>query len=780
MAALICVRYGRVAASRIHEIHEPEIMAPARTPHRPAAKNLTHCDLTMSAEVTVYEGTPARRLGVRKTRATTVADFPCRRDALRSAVLALLAAGPIGAARADDAARAATPLSPVVITATRIEQSSFDLPVSIDVIDADAMQNGQMMVNAAETLQRVPGIVAPNQYRFSSDQQVSSRGFGARSGFGVRGIRLYADGIPQSMPDGQGQMGTFSLSSASRMEVLRGPFSALFGNSSGGVIQIFTRDGEGAPRITGSTYAGAFDTWRVDLTAEGRQGGLGYLVDLSRFQSEGYRAHSAARRDQANAKLTWKLNEDTRATLLLSALDQPYNEDPQGLTRTQMLDDPRQAPASAFTQNTGGSKSQTQGGLSIEHRLGADDTLRGVVWTGVRSTLGRLSIPLNTTEVIKGSGGISNIERDFHGVDLRWTHKAATSLGALTLTLGLDSEYMKDVRTGYENNAGAIGVLRRDEDNIVRNFDQYLQAEWKVGQDWIISGGLRHSQVKFRNDDRYIRTTGVGNPDDSGGVTYSNTSPVLGAVYHLTPTVNLYANAGKGFETPTFIELAYQAGGASGLNFGLQPSTSRNFETGVKALVGRTTRINLALFEVRTEHEIVVDSSASGRTVYANAGRTQRTGAELSIDGRPLPELHATVSYSALHARFTDSYRTSAGTTIQSGNQLPGTPRNTLYAELAWQHRPSGFNTAIEARASSKIYVNDVNADAASGYTVVNWRAGFRQQFGRVELSEFVRVDNLADRRYVGGVLVNDANGRYFAPAPGRNATAGLSASIEL
>lgn len=254
---------------------------------------------------------------------------------------------------------------------------------------------------------------------------------------------------------------------------------------------------------------------------------------------------------------------------------------------------------------------------------------------------------------------------------------------------------------------------------------------------------------------------------------------MLGVVYHLSPTVNLYANAGKGFETPTFIELAYQANGASGLNFGLRPSTSRNVETGVKALVGRSTRINLALFEVRSEREIVVDASASGRTVYANAGRTQRRGLELSIDGRLLPELQATLSYSRLDATFDDSYRSSTGTTILAGNQLPGTPRNTLYAELAWRHRASGFDTAIEARASSRVYVNDVNADAAAGYTVVNWRGGFAQHLGRVELKEFVRVENLADRRYVGGVLVNDANGRYFAPAAGRNFIAGINAAVE-
>lgn len=694
----------------------------------------------------------------------------------RHALLASLIGGAFAPAAfaADPVAQA----SPVVITATRIAQSSFDLPVSIDVVSAEQMQDGQAMVNASESLARVPGIVAPSQSRFSSDQLVSSRGFGARAGFGVRGIRLYADGIPQSMPDGQGQMGTFSLSSADRMEVLRGPFSALYGNSSGGVIQIFTRDGVGAPRATASAYAGSFGTARADLLAEGQSGTLGYVVDASRYQTDGYRAHSAARRDHLNAKLNWRAGEDTKVTLVLNSLDQPYNDDPQGLTRAQMAANPRQTLASSLTQNTGGSKSQTQIGVNLEHRLSERDTLQAIGWAGVRNTYTRLATAFNSAAVIKGSGGISVIDRDFSGVDLRWSHRATTPTGPLKLTLGLTHEQMKDARTGFENNAGAQGVLRRDEDNVVANSGQYVQAEWSIGQDWIVSGGVRQSRVNFENKDRYIRTTGNGNPDDSGAVSYSNTSPVLGVVYHLTPAVNLYANAGKGFETPTFIELAYRSGGASGLNFGLQPSTSVNYEAGVKAFVGERTRLNLAVFQVRTDKEIVVDSASFGRSVYANAGKTGRSGLELAVDSDLGRNFKVNLAYTLLDARFKDAYRTSAGTTIESGNLLPGTPRNTLYGELSWRHPASGFATALETRYSSKVFIDDVNSDAAGAYTVFNWKGGFEQRLGGLRLKEFLRIENLGDKRYVGGVLVNSASGA-FAPAPGRNYLLGVSAGID-
>lgn len=674
----------------------------------------------------------------------------------------------------------------VVVTATRTEAKSFDLPVSIDVVNAEDMQFAQPMVNVSESLWRVPGIYAPNTTRFSSDQQISSRGFGARSAFGVRGIRLYADGIPQTMPDGQGQTGTFDLSSAERMEFMRGPFSALYGNSSGGVLQIFTRDGKGPDRVTAATYGGSYDTWRVGVVAEGGSDSFGYIVDASRYESDGYRDHSAVRRDQGNAKLTWQ-GEKTRVTLVMNSLDQPVGEDPQALTREQMKADPRQVanstPGSStntYVMNPGGSKSQTQAGLNVQYQLTPEDTLQTTIWDGVRDTYSRLTVPFNAAPVIRGSGGISTIDRDFYGADARWSHKVDTGVGPLTLTLGLNYEYMKDKRKGYENKAGEKGVLRRDEDNIVTNSGKYVQGEWVIGTDWMVSGGLRYTKVSFKNEDYYIR--GI-NPDDSGSVTYTETTPVLGVVYHLNPRVNLYANAGKGFETPTFIELAYRSGGQSGLNFGLQPSTSTNYEAGVKALVGDATRINAAIYYINTDKEIVVDSTPfPGRNVYGNAGATRRKGLELGVESDLTQNLKASLAYTYLDARFAESYtnKTAPPKTIDSGNKLPGTPANTFFGELAWKHPASGFTTAVDVRYSGKVYVDDINSAAAKSYTIYNWRAGFEQRLGAVKLAEFVRVENIGDKNYVGGVSVNGSGGSYYFPAAERNYLFGISASIDL
>ena len=692
---------------------------------------------------------------------------PMPRARRRGLPLALLFAVPaLPAAQAADSETSRV-AAPIVVTATRDERSSFDLPVTIDVVPAEAIGEAQPLLNAAESLARVPGIMAPNQYRLSSDQQLSTRGFGARAGFGIRGIRIYADGIPQSMPDGQGQTGTFSLSSADRIEVMRGPYSALYGNSSGGVVQVFTKNAPAKPTVSASYYGASFDTWRAGLQYAGNSGGLDSVLDVSRFETDGYRDHSAARRDQVNAKLTTRLSDADKLTVVANYLDQPYNDDPQGLTRAQMAANPQQAIATSTTFNTGGYKNQTHAGLNWEHQFNPDNKLQAVVYAGERNALTRLGFVPR---------GVSLVEREFAGGDVRLAHAGAVAGGKLTVTGGLNYETMDDARKAFANNNGVQGVLQRDENNLASNFDQYLQAEW-AGQDWVFSGGLRHSEVKIESRDHFVSASNI---DDSGEVKFTNTSPVLGVLYHLSPSINLYANAGRGFETPTLIEFAYSDTNpaAGGLNLALRPSKSNNFEVGLKSFIGTSTSLNLAAFRITTDNEIVVASTANGRTVYKNAGKTTRDGVELGLTSTLAPNLDATFSYALLNATFDDSFTSGAGGTVAAGNRVPGAPKTTAYGELAWKVPAIGLSTALEARYTGEIKVNDVNSDAAEAATVVNWRIALEQKFGALTLKEFGRIENLGDEQYVGGVNVNDANNRFFAPAPGRNYLVGVSLAM--
>ena len=666
----------------------------------------------------------------------------------------------------------------LVISATRVAQDGFNLPMAIDRIDANVISEGKAQVNLSEALNRVPGIVVQNRQNYSQDLQISSRGFGARSTFGVRGVRLLADGIPATMPDGQGQAATFNLSSAERIEVLRGPFASLYGNSSGGVVQIFTADGPAVPTVSNALYAGSYGTSKVGVQLGGQIDTLNYLVDISRFDTDGYRAHSAATRDQINAKFSVPVYAG-KLTFIANGLNQPDTQDPLGLTRAQAVADPRQVDSSALAFNTRKNIRQNQLGAvyDVGEAGNATGALQAKLYGGTRTIKQFLGQDGNTP---LGAGGVVDLDRTYGGVGLRWSRRLSIANIAPTFSVGFDGDKLDERRRGFVNTAGTQGIIKRDEDDRVSNTDFYAQAEWPLSESLSISGGARHSRVKFDSRDHYI--VGV-NPDDSGAVSYARTTPVVGVLLKLSSRWNLYANYGEGFETPTFAELAYRPGGATGFNFALRPATSRHAEFGVKGMLSGSMKINAALFRIDTRNEIVTNSSSGGRSDFRNASRTQRDGVELSFESVLPFGFESYAAYTWLNARFTDAY--SAGTPpvlVPAGNLLPGVARSVFYGELVWRHQPSGFHAAIEYRASSKVYVNEANSDAASGFGVANVRVGFQQQLAagnhnNWRISEFVRVDNVTDRRYFGSVIVAEARGRFFEPAPGRNVLVGLNAA---
>jgi len=645
----------------------------------------------------------------------------------------------------------------VVVSATRSERKSFDVPMSIDVIDAGTLRDGQPKVNLSEALGRVPGMLVQNRNNYAQDLQLSIRGFGTRSTFGIRGVRLIADGIPATMPDGQGQAANFSLASAQRIEVLRGPFASLYGNSAGGVVQVFTENGPARPTVEAEVMSGPWDTHRLGLKFGGTEGRLNYAADWSRFHSDGWRARSSVKREQFNGKARLQLNEDTRATLILNTLAQPETQDPLGLTRAQLRADPRQADPVATTFNTRKSVRQTQSGLTLEHRLNAGNTLRVAGFAGERSVRQFLSIPLAAQNAATASGGVVDLDRSFGGANLTWLHEGSLAGRPFNLTTSMEYETMQERRRGFINNNGTIGALKRDEDDRVSSRNLFAQADWKFAERWAASAGLRNTRVSFNSRDFFIAGA---NPDDSGAVKYTNTSPVAGLSWRVRPEINLYASAGRGFETPTFAELAYRTGGP-GLNFTLKPARSSSVEIGAKGRIG-DHKLSLAWFDIETRDEIVVDTNAGGRSTFKNASRTRRSGWEATWLAVLPAGFDAVASWTLLDARYVEGF-TSAGV-VPAGNKLPGVPRSILYGELRWSHPASGFTTALEARRSAKVFVDDANSDAAESYTVANLRAGFRQTGERWQFSQTLRIDNLANRRYVGSVIVAEGNGRYFEP----------------
>jgi iron complex outermembrane receptor protein len=674
-------------------------------------------------------------------------------------------------------------LPPVVVTATRIEQSDFDLPLSIDTVSKESIKDSQPLVNISESLARVPGIVARNRQNYAQDLQISSRGFGARSTFGVRGIRLYSDGIPATMPDGQGQVSHFDLGSASRIEVLRGPFSALYGNSSGGVISLFTEDGLPGFTTEGNAEFGSYGTRRIGIKASGEQDPVNYVLSTSRFLTDGYRDHSAANRNTENAKLRWRPDADSSLTLIGNAVQMRDVQDPLGLTAAQVSANPRAADPSATVFNTRKSIDQKQGGMSYERTLDRDNSLHTVFYTGTRDTIQYQAIPVGAQTPATSAGGVIDLARNYWGTDVHWAHRATLANAPLQWTAGLSFDNLDEKRRGYENFVGTTlgvkGNLRRDESNNVFSIDEYVQAQWDASEQWLLLAGIRNSNVHIRSVDHYIAT---GNGDDSGSIQYNAVNPVLGATFKASRTLNVYASYGKGFETPTLNELSYRSssGANTGLNFGLVPAKSDNVEAGVKAFIGDHVRANVAIFHTDTKNELTVLSNTGGRAVYQNAGKTQRDGIEIGSDGEWSNGVIAHLAYALMRAVYAESFCNgpcSPTTRVDAGNRIPGIPNQTLYGELGWRHPASGFNTGLEARYNSKVYVDDVNSNAAAAYVVINLRGGFEQTAQQWRFKEFMRVDNVTDKKYIGSVIVNESNQRFYEPAPGRNYLVGVSAS---
>jgi len=708
------------------------------------------------------------------------AQTPFKLKLITLAVLATCSHSVIGLA-ADEATQTIK-TAPIVVTGTRVEQNSFDLPIAIDVVDQEDIQAGQLQMTLSESLIRIPGITAQNRTQSAQDPQISSRGFGSRSSFGVRGVRLYVDGIPLTMPDGQGQPGVVDLSAIKSIEVMRGPFSALYGNSSGGVIQLFTEDAPKTPEIGATVMFGSYGTKRQIMNAAGNADGVDYLLNVSNFESDGYRDNSESDKQQATAKFKFNLSDETKLSTLINWFDQDA-QDPLGLTRSAVFSNPKSVPNSALAANTRVSRSHAQAGFNLEHAFNANNQINLIAYVGNRENLQYLSTRATTTV-----GRASEITRDFWGSDLRWDNNGNFLGMPYNLSLGVNYGKSSDDRLDINADGGvkrstsvlnnANFALNRDEENISTNFDRYIQGKLSLTKNVDIHAGARRTKVKLQVNDNFVSGL-ANNGNNSGSVSYEKTTPVIGIIWKATPTLNLYANYGKGFETPTFIEAAFNSVNNGIPNLDLKPSESKNFELGAKAFVGANTQVNLNVFKITTDDEIVArETNLANRSVFANANKTKRTGAELSIDSQFSNSISTYFSYSLLNAKFDSDFAGASGL-VASGNKIPGTYRSQIYGEIAWKYQPLGFSTALEGRHNSKSYVNDTNTDAAPSYTIFNIRAGFEQNLANWRFSEYLRVENMLDKDYIGSVRVNDANLRFFEPAADRNYLVGLSASYK-
>ena len=681
-------------------------------------------------------------------------------------------------------------LESVVVTSSRAEQRSFDAPGAIASVDRETIEGAGPQVNLSESLNRIPGLTILNRQNYAQDLQVSIRGFGSRSAFGIRGIRLLIDGIPATTPDGQGQGSSISLTSTDRIEVLRGPLAQMYGNSAGGVIQAFTRDAPDTPEFLSQLYTGSYGMNRTDWQYAGKVGRYSLVADYSTFDIDGYRANSKTERKQFNGKLRFEPNEQTQVNVVFNRFDMPLAQDPLGLTKAELAANPQSAGFNAISSRVRKITQQNQLGTSLKYTLDTDRSFTARAYYGTRENLQFLANP-----VVLNSPSSSwvGLDRAYYGAGLQYNQQTRIGGRPVALLAGYELDYSKERRQSGATTSGEKrpGSLTRNEDNTAQNSDFFAQATTLATDKLSVITGLRSSTVRFTSEDFYL-VDGNG----SGSVRYSAINPVLGLTWHVRDNLNLYANYGKGLETPTLAEVAYTDSGgstpAARFNPRLNASRSQHYELGAKWLPTPQSRLDLNLYRVRSTEEIVVSTSSGGQAAFQNAPGTSRTGVEFAGSVLLSPHFRASMSGSWINAEFSQGYGyTSNGNPISvaAGNKLPGIPQSFVFSELLWSSQTLvavktrtslGTRAGLELTSAGRMFANDVNSAPVDGYTTLNAKLSQGWALGSALLTAYGRIDNLTDKRYVGSVIVNQTRSQFYEPAPGRNWTLGLRLTLPL
>jgi iron complex outermembrane receptor protein len=689
-------------------------------------------------------------------------------------VVALLAAASLGALplRAQDSL--ARRLPPVVTVTRDVGRSPLDLPYSITSLRPDSVNPGQTHTFVEQTLSLLPGVTVANRTNPSQDTRVSIRGFGARSAFGARSIRILRDGMPLTLPDGQTPIDYLDLEAVGRVEAIRGAASSLYGNASGGVIDLRSVDPPSVP-LAGQlrSFRGADGLGRVTGLFGGTSGATTYLGNIGHTESDGFRTYAHQKLTNAFFRATTTVGQ-TQLALIGMGLDMPVAENPGALTRAQADSAPEQADAPSVTKKARKAVHQVQIGLSAQRPVMTSGEVQGQVYGGTRTLFNPLTF------------AVIGVDRKQGGAGARLTLPLAPDGIDNRLSIGADAQWLDDARKNWANCNGVTaatascptlgvekGNLSLDQRELVSSFGPYLRDELQVG---ILraTAGVRADQVRFELRDHF---TSDGR-DDSGARTLRAVSPMGGLAARLTPLHTIYATIGSAFETPTTTELGNQADGGAGLNRDLKPQYSTSYELGAKGLALSRVQYDVALFETEVRDELIPFEvpGGAGRTYYRNAGRTRRRGAEVQL-ATDIGPVSLVSTYSHSHFRFRDFENNGVQ---YAGNAIPGIPENQLQT-AATLHLSTAFAVA-ELITKSRVQVNDANSASARGFEILNLRAGGTAVFGRPWLAPVIGVQNVFDRRYIGSVAINAsgatiATTKFYEPAPGRTWYVGLSAA---
>jgi len=645
-------------------------------------------------------------------------------------------------------------LEEIVVTSTPVSQSLSNVAAAVSVIEQDDIQLARQQLALDESLNRVPGVFMQNRYNFAQDLRIAIRGFGARAAFGIRGIKIIVDGIPETLPDGQGSVDSIDLGATGKIEVLRGPSSSMYGNAAGGVIAITTEEPPQDQTAQLRLSTGEYGFHKIQAKTAGTAGTVGYVISASDSKLDGYRELSTAENRQLTARLNFDLPDDQKLSTVFNYTDQPTSDDPGGINLAQALADPRSARDANLTYNAGEALEQIRLGATYSIPFGNDRSIFASGYYATRDFSN--SLPFL-------SGGQVQLDRNFVGGNLGYTQ--SSNLGDMPneLTIGMDFNFQDDDRRRYDNEFGSRGALTFDQNEQVESLGIYLQDILSVSEKVDLSFGLRFDDVNYDIDDHFL-SDGF---DDSGSLDFSHISPMVGINVELSDSLNAYGNYSTAFETPTTTELA-TADDGGGFNEALTSQDAQNFEIGLRGSLGEHSAFDIALFDISVDDELLPNGeNSAGREIFINAGSSSRKGLEFSIVSHPTDQLRTTLSYTLSDFQF-DEFGDF------SGNDIPGIADSILFAEVTWTH-PSGWYASLDATRTGKQYADNANSTPVDAFTVANLRFGAEFEFGSTRLSPFIGINNLTDETYFSNIRINSFGGRYYEPAPERNIYAGIT-----
>lgn len=674
----------------------------------------------------------------------------------------LLAHGSENSVSGLDEARQEEPgLEEIIVSGTRIPTDWLKLPLAASQLDMEQIHAGRQSLGIDEALAVVPGLFFQNRYNFAQDLRISIRGFGARANFGIRGIKLYADDIPLTMPDGQGNVDSIDLGSAERIEVIRGPVSAVYGASGGGVIQIFTEDGPARPMISAKASSGYFGYRYGQLKAGGQFGAWNASTNLSSTALDGYRQHARFEQTLFNSKFRYDFADGASLTLVLNAVDSPQADDPGALNAREVESDRRQAAPRNLQFDAGESLDQQQLGLAWRKPLTADTELLLRAYGIFRDFENRLPFDINSN----GQGGSVDLDRKVAGLGVQWSWSRPLSGERVNrLVVGVDLDDQRDLRQRYANNSGILGQLttRQDEDVSARAL--FIENAMDLGNAWTLTLGARFDHMEYEVKDR------LGS-DGSGQTDYDQLSPMIGLVYAPGQSWSVYGNISTAFDPPAVSELA-NPNGPTGFNQDLDPQEATNYELGFRGWLRDGWQYELALFHIDVQDEIVpFELAGSGQSFFQNAGRSTHQGLEAAMRMELFPGLSAGMSYTWSDLVF-DEFKDTDGTNY-AGNTIPGVPEHQAVLDLHWQHE-NGLFAGWDTLYVGALQANNANTVKTAAYLVSNLRFGYRSEGESWSFEPFAGIYNLFDEAYNGNIRINASFGRYYEPAPDRNWYIGL------